>query len=172
FNPADTSFLPTGVIIPLGSNYAVNRDLSVAVTIQGDTSLEIFNPVLVNTIDISKIKNPESAFIDSPYVYIHQTTLMTGVIDENSHPSGYELQVYPNPFNPSANIIYTMPERSNVEIRLYDMLGREVKYLYHGESDAGSHKLILNGSGLASGIYLVRLETGNYFKTQKVILLK
>jgi hypothetical protein len=172
YYPNDTSFIPTGVVLPLGSNYAVNRDLSIAVRIQGDTSLEIFNPGLINTIDISKIKNPEFPFIDSPYVYIHQITLITGIIDENPRPSGYDLQVFPNPFNPSANVIYTLPERSNVEIKLFDMLGREVKNLYGGMSDAGSHKLIINGSGLASGIYLVRFQTRNYSKALKVILLK
>jgi hypothetical protein len=172
FNPADTSFLPAGVILPLGSNYAVNRDLSIAVRIQGDTSLEIFNPGLVNAIDISKIKNPKFPFIDSPYVYIHQTMLITGIIDDNSRPSGYNLQVYPNPFNPSANVIYTLPERSTLDIKLFDMLGREVKDIYHGEADAGRHQLIIYASDLASGIYFIRLETGDYFKTQKILLLK
>jgi hypothetical protein len=172
FNPADTSFYPAGIILPLGDNFAVSRDYSAAVKIVGDTSLEIFNPGLINTVDISKINTPKYPFIDSPYVYIHQAIRVTDLKEKTITPLSYNLQVYPNPFNPSTNIVYTLPQRNNVEIKLYDILGREVKNIYSGESDAGSHQLILVGSGLASGIYLIRFTSDRYSVVQKIILLK
>ncbi len=173
YNPADTSFINETVIVA-GGGLTINDDFTFATQFSGD-SLLIYNintGQLINTIDISRLWNPRNALIDSPYVYLHQTTMVTDVKEDNQIPLSYNLQVYPNPFNPSTNVIYTLPEKSNVKINLFDMLGREVKNLYDGESEAGNHKLLINASDLASGIYFIRLETGDHFKTQKILLLK
>ena len=173
YNPADTSFINETVIVA-GGGLTINDDFTFTAQFSGD-SLLVYNintGQLINTIDISSLWNPREALIDSPYVYLHQTTMVTDVKEESQLPSSYNLQVYPNPFNPSTNVIYTLPQRGNVRIKLFDMLGREVKNLYDGESEAGNHNLLINASDLASGIYFIRLETGNYFKTQKILLLK
>jgi len=105
-------------------------------------------------------------------VYIHQTTLITDVKENPGIPVKYNLQVYPNPFNPATNVLYTLPHRSRVEIRLIDLLGREVRDIYSGDAEAGSHSILLNAGDLASGIYFISLRTGDYFKVQKILLLK
>ncbi|MGB5530830.1 MAG: T9SS type A sorting domain-containing protein, partial [Ignavibacteriaceae bacterium] len=84
----------------------------------------------------------------------------------------YLLQNYPNPFNPSTKIRFSIPERSNVKLFLHDMLGREVAVLFNEEMNPGSKELELDGSGLASGVYLVRMVTNKYQKTIKISLLK
>lgn len=91
-------------------------------------------------------------------------------------------QNYPNPFNPSTIISWQMPVRSQVTLRLYDMLGREVKTLVNEIKEAGFYKYELNAStltsgvstkgGYASGVYFYRLTAGNFTSTKKMILLR
>ncbi len=88
-------------------------------------------------------------------------------------PEEYSLaQNYPNPFNPSTKIKYGIPERTFVELKIYDILGREVGLLVKEEQDAGYYELNFNAVKLSSGIYLYRLQAGDYIKTKKMILLK
>ncbi len=79
---------------------------------------------------------------------------------------------YPNPFNPSTIIQYDVPKTSNVLIRVYDVLGREVATLVNGRQIAGSYRFDLNMSKYASGVYFLRMDAGSYVKTQKMMLLK
>ena len=67
---------------------------------------------------------------------------------------------------------FTIPKLSRVLLRVYDVLGREVATLQDGMVKAGYHQVNFNGSELASGIYLIRMETEDYNQTQKVVLLK
>ena len=87
------------------------------------------------------------------------------------------LQNYPNPFNPSTKIAFTLPEHSNVQLSLYNVLGQEVKQLVSNDLNAGAHTYNLNASNLASGVYMYRLtakgEDGKqYVQTKKLMLLK
>jgi len=172
YNPADTSFI-NETLIATGVVYS-NRNFSISVQYSPD-SLFIFdddNAQKINTIDISSLWNPFPTIVDSPYIYIHQTTFITDVKDKPFEPLTYQLQVYPNPFNPATNIVYSIPYRSRVEIKLYNVLGREIRNIYFGEAEAGDHQLTLDGSDLASGIYFISLRAQEYFKTQKIVLLK
>jgi hypothetical protein len=86
-------------------------------------------------------------------------------------------QNYPNPFNPSTIISYALPKASFVSIKIYNMLGQEVKTLASGENQAGTYKVQWDGdnnSGLhvASGAYIYRVVAGQYVKTMKMLLLK
>jgi hypothetical protein len=87
--------------------------------------------------------------------------------------STFELaQNYPNPFNPSTNIKYSIAERSNVTIKVYDMLGSEVATLVNQVQEAGPHTVTFNASGLASGMYVYTITAGNFTATKKMMLLK
>jgi hypothetical protein len=81
-------------------------------------------------------------------------------------------QNYPNPFNPTTKIQYQLPELSKVKLTVYDMLGREIKTLVNEEKPAGSYEVKFDGTGLPSGIYFYRIETGKFSDTKKFILLK
>ncbi len=88
-------------------------------------------------------------------------------------PSGFALvQNYPNPFNSTTTLSYTLPITSHVDLRLYDLTGREVSTLVQREQRAGSYRVLLDGSRLASGTYFVRLQAGMFSKTEKMVLLK
>lgn len=99
---------------------------------------------------------------------------VTGI--ENSDgtlPYEYSLkQNYPNPFNPSTTIQYSIPKRSLVTLRVYDMLGRLVTTLVNSEKAAGNYNVNFNASNLASGVYFYRISAGNFNMTRKLILLK
>jgi hypothetical protein len=103
------------------------------------------------------------------YTYVPLTS-----IDENSNGiNSFNLSNnYPNPFNPSTNISYTIPERGNVSLKIFDLLGGEVAQLVNGEIEAGSYNVSFNAANLPSGIYFYRLQAGDFVQTRKMILLK
>lgn len=78
----------------------------------------------------------------------------------------------PNPFNPATSLSFQLPEAAQVTLAVFDVSGRKVAQLVDGWLDAGAHQAVFDGSGLASGIYLARIEAANYSAMQKVVLLK
>lgn len=81
-------------------------------------------------------------------------------------------QNYPNPFNPTTQISYTLPERANVRLEVYNSMGQRVMLLHNGPLPAGQHFATFDGSQLASGIYIYRLEAGLEALTKKMVLIK
>jgi photosystem II stability/assembly factor-like uncharacterized protein len=81
-------------------------------------------------------------------------------------------QNYPNPFNPSTTINYSIKEKGFVTLKVFDILGNEVKTLVNDEQDAGSYKFNFDASSFSSGIYFYALKAGEFFSTKKMILLK
>jgi hypothetical protein len=81
-------------------------------------------------------------------------------------------QNYPNPFNPSTTITYALPKSSDVRLSVCDMLGREVSVLVNERKDAGVHEVKFGASVLASGVYLYRLQAGEFVQTRKLVLLQ
>jgi hypothetical protein len=103
---------------------------------------------------------------------------VTAVEDKEVIPTQFELsQNYPNPFNPTTNITYALPQNSYVSIKVYDMLGREVKTLVNTEMLAGNHNVDWNGENnlgfkVSSGTYIYRITAGNFVAVKKMILIK
>ena len=88
-------------------------------------------------------------------------------------PKVYRLQQnYPNPFNPTTIFSFELPSRSNVTLKVFDVLGREVSTIVSGELQAGSYTREWNASAFASGVYFYRLQAGTYSETKKLLLLK
>lgn len=98
----------------------------------------------------------------------------TGLADEKL-PTEFKLgQNYPNPFNPSTEIAYQLPKESNVVLKLYDILGKEVATLVNKVEQAGFYnvKLSANQFNLSSGVYLYRIQAGDFVSIKKLVLLK
>ncbi len=88
-------------------------------------------------------------------------------------PAGFELyQNYPNPFNASTIIKYYLPESSQVNLTIVDLLGQEVQSLVDGWQTPGVHQVTFNAEGLNSGVYFYQLHAGDFTITRKMILLK
>ncbi|MDX2128106.1 MAG: T9SS type A sorting domain-containing protein [Chloroherpetonaceae bacterium] len=83
------------------------------------------------------------------------------------------MQNYPNPFNPATTIQYRVPNRSNIELEVFDVLGRRVAILDQGVKEMGSYSVVFRASGVASGVYFYRLKSSTGFiETKKMILVK
>jgi hypothetical protein len=99
----------------------------------------------------------------------------TAVVSQNTKtlPTKYAIsQNYPNPFNPTTNINYAIPQSGNVSLKLYNILGQEVATIFQGFQKAGNYVANFNASKLASGVYLYRLQAGNFTVTKKMVLMK
>ena len=90
-----------------------------------------------------------------------------------SSPAYYELeQNYPNPFNPTTTINYHLPVEGLTIMKLYDLLGREVLTLINEYKPAGNYSVELNARDLSSGTYIYTLQSGTYYSSKKLILIK
>ncbi|MGE5401836.1 MAG: T9SS type A sorting domain-containing protein [Ignavibacteriales bacterium] len=88
-------------------------------------------------------------------------------------PQSYSLsQNYPNPFNPSTIITYALPHLSHVDLKVYDMLGREVSALVSKDQSAGEYKIQFDASSLPSGMYVYSLQAGEFRASKKLLLIK
>jgi hypothetical protein len=92
-------------------------------------------------------------------------------VAEISLPYFY-LENYPNPFNTQTTIRFILPEPQNVQLIIYDLLGRQVQMLIDGYLQAGSHSINFDASGLSSGVYFYRLQAGKTVETKRMVLLK
>ncbi len=102
------------------------------------------------------------AFLESSTSSVKQEEIITD----------YNLNVYPNPFNPNTTIDYEVPKASTVSIVIYDALGREITRLVDGYKNPGSYKVVWSAGNEPSGIYFCRMEAGNYLETKKIVLMK
>jgi serine protease len=115
--------------------------------------------------DIS-LPNLRTAFANARTKY---NSILTSVNDDlNPLPRKFELaQNYPNPFNPSTIIKFSIPSESYVNLKIYDMLGREVRTLLNEEKSPGSYSINFMAGNLPSGVYLYKLTAGNYTDTKE-----
>ena len=95
------------------------------------------------------------------------------VTGEEIIPEGFALeQNYPNPFNPSTTIQYDLPVAGFVTLKVFDVLGREVAVLVQEYLKAGQYNVTFNAEGLPSGVYLYRIQAGDFVATKRLLLLK
>jgi hypothetical protein len=109
-----------------------------------------------------------------PY-WFYELGYVTNIAKENANsaPLQFSLaQNYPNPFNPSTTIEFTLPKSEFVELKIYNILGKEVSILVSEELNQGNHTFTWKGTGFASGVYYYRIEAGNFVQTRKMIYLK
>jgi peptidoglycan hydrolase-like amidase len=88
-------------------------------------------------------------------------------------PQKFALQQnFPNPYNPSTTISYSVATRSHVTLTVFNALGQKVAELVDGDKDAGVYEVTFDASGLASGVYLYRMESGSFVQTKKLVVVK
>ena len=107
-------------------------------------------------------------------IFVLTTAPATGVSAKTlSVPGTFDLyQNYPNPFNPTTTIQFSIPKLSNVKLKVFDLLGREVATLVNGEMNTGEHEVVFDASRIASGVYFYHLQAGNFTATKKLVLIK
>jgi len=92
---------------------------------------------------------------------------------KSSLPVSYQLgQNYPNPFNPATSFQYTLRDNVAVLLKVYDVLGREIKTLVEQVESAGTHAVNFDASSLSSGVYFYRLQAGSFVAVKKMLLMR
>jgi hypothetical protein len=106
-------------------------------------------------------------------LFLLTLNMNTGMKKEEIVPREFLLdQNFPNPFNPTTMINYSVPKTSFVTIKVYDVLGRDVTTLVNDNKPAGNYSIEFNAIKLVSGIYFYRMRAGDFIQTKKLILLK
>ncbi len=106
-------------------------------------------------------------------VYFDAVDLALDVPYGEELPGEYALhQNYPNPFNPNTTIAFHLGKSGSVRLTVFDLLGREVATLADGHKDAGAHTVAFDAARLASGVYVYRLQAGDFVQTRTMVLLK
>ena len=151
--------------------------------VAADASTDIMLNVDASSLDAGNY-NGEIFIIsndpDNGYVTIPLSVTVNGMSSEDDAllPEEFALhQNYPNPFNPVTTLRYDLPENSMVSIKVYDMLGREVRTLVNQVQDAGFKSIIWDatndyGKSISAGIYLYQIQAGDFIQTEKMVLLK
>lgn len=100
-------------------------------------------------------------------------SILTDVNDESAGVNDFSLeQNFPNPFNPSTRINYQIAKDNFVTLKVYDIIGNEIAALVNNQQPAGKYSVDFNSANLPSGVYLYRLQAGNYIQTRKMTLIK
>ena len=107
-----------------------------------------------------------------------ETCVFVSIDESNQLPTAFNLyNNYPNPFNPTTQIRYDLPEDARVSITIYDLMGRSIKSLVHSNQTAGYHSVRWDatsdmGEGVSAGMYIYTIQAGEFRQTKKMVLLK
>jgi hypothetical protein len=146
-----------------------NRGLGTSIAIVGDLNNDNKNEIGIGEWYLGY---PDT--MGSTKTYIYSFGELNDINDQdNNFPKSYELyQNYPNPFNSSTIIKYSIPRQEQVTLKIYDQLGRLVTTLVNGKQNAGVHQVEFKTESIASGVYLYKLQAGDFVQSKKMVLLK
>jgi hypothetical protein len=157
------------------STFTVQDSLPITVPQQDSVEITVyFKPYTEGVFtDKLNIRHHNDTLLIGKQVKLYAQTTLVSVKGEEQQPNKYSLsQNFPNPFNPSTTIRYSIKERTFVNLVMYDILGRDVEVLVNQEQDVGSHKINFNAGRYTSGIYFYQLKAGDFVETKKMVLMK
>ena len=163
-------------LVVFGTNLFAGTNGGVFLSTNNGMSWTEANTGLTNT-PVALIVSGSNLFAgtDSNRVWRRPLSEMITDVEDQSNeiPSQFVLeQNYPNPFNPSTTINFSVPSSEFVTLKVYDILGKEVATLVNEEKQAGYYSVNFNASNLATGLYIYKLQAGNFVQTKKMILLR
>lgn len=137
-----------------------------------DVAFRLYDPEARTTEDLrGLVRFSADASIGSP-----AEPLVLTLGDKSSPeelPTVFSLsQNYPNPFNPETTIHYELPKSAHVQLIVFDVLGRQLQRLVNEEQQAGRYSVVFDARGIASGMYVYRMEAGDFTATSKMVVLK
>lgn len=123
-------------------------------------------------VSFADLTEPDFVFIRNTNSSSDDVILGKTAGDDNL-PTEYSLSNnYPNPFNSSTKIDYALPEPTHVTIEVYNVLGQKVETIVNDYQNAGYYSVTFSSSSLATGMYLYRIQTDNYSKAHKMLIIK
>ena len=119
--------------------------------------------------------NPAQVWLDN--IFFPANSVVTSINSEEQIPTAFNLyQNYPNPFNPTTTIKYSISAGTqhtvSVQLKVYDILGRDVVTLVNENKSSGNYEVEFNAKALSSGVYFYKLQAGSFVETKKMILLR
>lgn len=159
-----------------------NIDTTFNLLLEGENKWDEFSKIITSE-DINSdgfdelfVLSPNFPDYTSPKgkVYIYSRINFTDIKDlhEKSKLNFHLYQNFPNPFNPTTNIQFSVSSREYVQLKVYDILGKEIAILVNEEKPAGKYEVNFNASSLASGVYIYKIQAGGFVSSKKMILLK
>lgn len=142
-----------------------------------DTIFTIFNDAQNQTFNFTVTGQPTGLIFDPNNWIMEDIVSVTSIDQDNISLSDYKLnQNFPNPFNPSTTITFFIPRREFVNVTVFDMLGNRIATLLNGNTEAGHHFINFDlsklGTSLTSGVYIYKIEAGEFSESKKFMLLK
>ena len=192
----DTLSLDMGKIDPLNSIrlsfYKWETGALYKYSIYSSTGTNSWNPLVQNVwsdssewsevdfdstksrfIKIILLQSNQTEYASIWKVEAYGTYFEPAYISSFSIPKSFEIsQNYPNPFNPSTKINYSIAKSCDVQLTIYDILGKKIKELVNSYKETGNYTVEFNANNLSSGIYFYHLQAGNFTETKKMMLMK
>lgn len=173
--PASDGELPIQYLVYRSRFLPVDTDdMRNLVYIGTSRSYSDFYPVFgTDAYAITALDRKHNESLRSSTVIVSSDKSVVVALEERDWPSVFNLmQNYPNPFNPSTTISFGLPTEQRVSLRVYDLLGKELRTLVDAVKGAGEHRVLFDATGLPSGIYFYRLVAGEYVETRKMQLIR
>lgn len=170
---------PSGLMI-LDSSGNLIRSLTAVTGLRSVYLLGNGHYLTTNATGVHEIDSSSGALIRTvvtganyQYISLYTPGIVLSVNGNSALPEGYKLfNNFPNPFNPSTIVKFTVPEYTSVKLSVYDIRGKLISDLYNGKKNAGTYEISFNAEGLASGIYYCKLEAGNFSDFKKMMLIR
>ncbi|MCF7804961.1 MAG: CHRD domain-containing protein [Candidatus Marinimicrobia bacterium] len=159
-----------GTSLTFTTDYSAMVSMLDSIGVESGSSTMLYTRVV--TSDGSERTEGESSAMEA------ERGTVTDINNEDKLPESYTLQDnYPNPFNPTTTIAYTLPEQSHVTLTIYNAVGQEIATLVNSEQSAGQHRVEWRATDqldeqLSSGVYFYQIQAGTFNKTKKMVLMK
>ncbi len=168
-------FFAGAFVFQFHSNAAAQLKIQNGVFGNGGTVISGANHQITSTVGQYGIGVTENSNNILKTGYWYQTGKLVTSIEEKPEnlPTDYQLeQNFPNPFNPSTTIQFSLPKKSLVTIKLFNVIGNELAVILNEELLPGVHKVVVDGGQLLSGVYFYQMQTEKFTEVRKLIILK
>jgi len=172
---SDKEIILTGVFNTL-KELIISNTFPITIPSFGEAIIDVvFSPLEAGEIsDTLNVRSDSDSSIINSQIFVKGIgTMVSDTGEETKIISNYSIaQNYPNPFNPSTKIKFSIPQSEHVVINVFNIQGELIESLVDKIMEAGNYQIIFDGSGLASGMYLYRIQAGSFIETNKMTLIK
>jgi hypothetical protein len=155
--------------IPIFDTTAQISQIAVLVSSGEEAESPFFMTVVLDADSVQLVQNNGTVVMLTSF----EEVIIVTDVPRGTVPKEFSLsQNYPNPFNPSTTINFSISQTEKVNLKIYDVLGREVATLVNEQKAPGNYEVKFNAGNFASGMYLYRLQAGDFVQTKKMILMK